>query len=141
MSRIMVLLLLATVGALPRFYHGESTEVELPLQNTNRPEKMKLVYWTAMLESKNCLRNQFQCSHSDMDFYFFGNLTIKSVDTKNWDETTNPEIDLRLAFEQEKGDTHIDEVFILRNQWSLLNVKDKSGWTCRDGFVDEPLHK
>jgi hypothetical protein len=79
---VIINLVLAT-HALPKFFHGTPTTIDLPLKESgDRAETMKLTYWTSYLENKFCLRNPLPCPHEAMDAYIFGNLTIKNIDTR-----------------------------------------------------------
>ena len=75
-----------------------------------------------------------------MDAYLFGNLTIKNIDTRTWTETAGTYLDMRLGFNKYAnsiGSEHVMDLMSFRHQWSMENIREKTGWNCIDGYVNE----
>jgi len=83
--------------ALPRVFSGEPTTIQLPLADSNRNQKMSLTYWTAYIETSDCMRKSIRCANEDMEAFLFGNITIKNINTRDWFRERGDTLDLRLA--------------------------------------------
>jgi hypothetical protein len=71
MKLTLLTLLLAASSASPLSFSGvKTTQKDMPLQlikSYNRKDKFTLTYWTQLIESRECIRQPFDCNLSEYD--------------------------------------------------------------------------
>ena len=92
-----------TSAATSMKYSGvKQTESTMPLVNIkayNRKDKFSLTYWTQLIESRECIRQPFDCNLSEYEQYLEGEYVLTNVpNMQNWLSRSTLILNMKLAF-------------------------------------------
>ena len=99
---ILAVLQTETSATAMKYSGVKQLEQSMPLRNIkayNRKDKLSLHYWTQLVESRECLRQPFDCNLSEFDQYLEGEYVLTNVpNMQNWLTRPSLILNMKLAF-------------------------------------------